>query len=52
MKDDPEKLFRCLRTMLEHNWKWQKTTPDGDTPLTWMEKWNEGNQKIKELFGK
>ena len=52
MKDDPEKLFRCLRTMLEHNWKWQKTTPDGDTPLTWMEKWNEGNQKIKELFVK
>ncbi|MBR7118895.1 MAG: protein kinase [Lentisphaeria bacterium] len=45
-----EKIRDCFAAMLDNNWNWKTPTPDGDTPLTWMEKWNEGNQEIQKLF--
>ena len=50
MNDDPDKLYNCFKVMLEKKWKWKNTTPDGDNPLTWMEKWNEGTPGVKALF--
>ena len=50
LNSKPDKLYNCFRAMLENNWKWKNTTPDGDDPLSWMEKWNEGNPRIKALF--
>ena len=50
LNNQPDKLYNCFRTMLEKGWKWKNRTPDGDTPLSWMEKWNEGYPRIKELF--
>ena len=50
MNSDSEKLHNCLQAMLDNNWNWQIKTPDGDTPVTWMEKWNEGYPETKFLF--
>ena len=50
MNHDPEKLNNCFRAMLEKNWNWKQKTPDGDTPVTWMQKWNEGYPSTLQLF--
>lgn len=46
----PDKMYQCFEAMLKHKWDPQVKTPDGDTPLDWMEKWNAGSEDIRKLL--
>ena len=43
-------MYQCFEAMLKHKWDPQVKTPDGDTPLDWMEKWNAGSEDIRKLL--
>ena len=47
---EPEKMYQCFEALIKNKWDPHIKTPDGDTPLVWMEKWNAGTADVRELL--